>query len=127
MDTTGPAKATASDLGDGVGVFLEQCDGVLLDVSLHVKAMTFERAVEFLRDEVRMERPQAEGSVKAYTRSPSYFMAYMVGLLEIRRLREECRARLGPRFTLREFHERILKYGNVPPALIESELERDWR
>ena len=36
-------------------------------------------------------------------------------------------ARLGPRFSLRDFHDRFLSSGNVPPALIEEELARDWR
>jgi len=48
-------------------------------------------------------------------------------MLEIARIREGCRARLGPRFTLREFHERFLAFGNVPPALIEAELAREWK
>lgn len=106
---------------------LQRAARVICDVSLHTGAMTFEEAVKFLMDGVRMERPHAEGSVKAYSSRPTYFMAYMVGMLELKRLREAARARLGDRFTLREFHDRVLKYGNVPPALIEKELTRDWK
>jgi len=50
-----------------------------------------------------------------------------VGMLELKRIRESLKARLGAKFTLQEFHDRILKYGNVPPALIEIELNRDWK
>jgi uncharacterized protein (DUF885 family) len=106
---------------------LQRAARVICDVSLHTGAMTFEEAVKFLMDGVRMERPHAEGSVKAYTARPTYFMAYMVGMLELKRIREAARARLGARFTLMEFHDRVLKYGNVPPALIERELNRDWK
>lgn len=106
---------------------LQRAARVICDVSLHTGAMTFEEAVKFLMDGVRMERPHAEGSVKAYTARPTYFMAYMVGMLELKRIREAARARLGAKFTLQEFHDRVLKYGNVPPALIERELNRDWK
>jgi len=106
---------------------LQRAARVICDVSLHTGAMTFEEAVKFLMDGVKMERPHAEGSVRAYTERPTYFMAYMVGMLELKRIREAARARLGERFTLREFHDRVLKYGNVPPALIERELARDWK
>jgi uncharacterized protein (DUF885 family) len=106
---------------------LQRAARVLLDVALHTGRMTYEEAVAFLVDKVRLNRAQAEGSVKAYTISPTYFPAYLLGLLEIQRIREACRARLGPRFTLREFHERFLAFGNVPPALIEAELAADWR
>ena len=35
--------------------------------------------------------------------------------------------RLGAKYSMREFHDRVLRYGNVPPALIERELVREWR
>jgi len=106
---------------------LQRAARIVLDVSLHVFEMPYEAAVDYLVREVGLNRAQAEGSVNAYTQSPTYFPAYLLGLLEIHRIREACRVRLGPRFTLREFHERFLAFGNVPPALIEAELNASWR
>lgn len=105
---------------------LQRAARVVLDVGLHVNGMSYDDAVAFLVDRVKLNREQAVSSVNAYTQSPTYFPAYLLGLLEIHRIRESCRARLGPRFTLKEFHDRFLAYGNVPPALIE-ELLADWR
>jgi uncharacterized protein (DUF885 family) len=106
---------------------LQRAARVLLDVSLHTGRMTYEEAVRFLVDRVRMNRAQAEASVNAYTQSPTYFPTYMIGMLEIVRIREKLRARLGDRFTLKEFHERFLAFGNVPPGLLERELEGEWK
>lgn len=106
---------------------LQRAARVLLDVQLHSGRMSYAEAVEFLVAKVRLNRAQAEGSVKAYTVAPTYFPTYLLGALEIRRMRESIRARLGKRFVLKEFHERLLAFGNVPPALIEAELEREWR
>jgi len=106
---------------------LQRAARILLDVRLHTGAITYDDAVTFLVDQVKLNKPQAESSVNAYTQSPTYFPTYLLGMLEIHRIREKCRARLGARFTLREFHERFLAFGNVPPALIEAELDRDWK
>jgi uncharacterized protein (DUF885 family) len=106
---------------------LQRAARVLLDVKLHTGRIDFAGAVDVLVDQVRLNRPHAEGSVKAYTQAPTYFPTYLLGMLEIVRIREASRARLGKRFTLKEFHERLLGFGNVPPALIESELSSTWR
>jgi len=105
---------------------LQRAARVILDTSLHAFAMPDDEAVDFLVEKVGMGRDQARASVNAYTQSPAYFSSYFLGLLEIVRLREACRTRLGERFTLSEFHARLLRCGNVPPALIEAELA-DWR
>jgi len=106
---------------------LQRAARILLDVGLHTGKITYDDAVKFLVEKVKLNTPQAEGSVNAYTQSPTYFPTYLLGMLEIVRIREKCRARLGARFTLREFHERFLAFGNVPPALIEVELDREWK
>src|SRR5436190_16055391 len=106
---------------------LQRAARILLDVRLHTGAITYDDAVKFLVDEVKLNKPQAESSVNAYSQSPTYFPTYLLGMLEIHRIREKCRARLGARFTLKEFHERVLAFVNVLPALIEAELDRDWK
>ena len=105
---------------------LQRAARVILDVSVHVFGMSYEAAVDFLVQRVGLARGTAETSVKACTQQPTYFSSYMLGMLEIVRLREACRARLGARFSLREFHERLLGCGSVPPALVEQALA-DWK
>jgi uncharacterized protein (DUF885 family) len=106
---------------------LQRAARVILDASLHSGRMTFEEAVTFLVEKVRLEKTSAIRSARGYARNPAYFMAYMIGMLEIVRIREDAKKRLGERFSLMEFHDRVLRYGNVPPGLIEGELVREWR
>ncbi len=106
---------------------LQRAARIVLDVDLHTGRIGYDDAVKFLIEKVRLNKPQAEGSVNAYTQSPTYFPTYLLGMLEIVRIREKFREKLGARFTLKEFHERFLAFGNVPPALIEIELEKEWR
>ena len=106
---------------------LQRAARVLLDVSLHTGKTTYGDAVKFLVEKVRMNEEQASGSVTDYTKMPTYFPSYLIGMLEIVRIRGKFRAKLGARFSLKEFHERFLAFGNVPPALIERELDAEWK
>ena len=48
----------------------------------------------------------------------------MIGRLEIERLRHEAEQRLGPKFDIRQFHDRVLESGAVPLPLLRSHIER---
>jgi uncharacterized protein (DUF885 family) len=55
---------------------------------------------------------------------PGYFIGYFMGMSEILKMRDEYRARMGDRFTLKEFHRRLLEIGSMPPALVRDVLLR---
>jgi len=92
---------------------------VVIDVKLHTGVMTVDEAVDMLVDVAHLERPNAIGEVRRYTQSPTQPMSYLLGKHQILELRERERNRLGPRFDLQTFHDRLLSYGTVPLALIE--------
>jgi uncharacterized protein (DUF885 family) len=50
-----------------------------------------------------------------------------MGASEIMRMRAEVKALLGTRFTLSDFHERLLKVGNMPPALMREGLMQGYK
>jgi uncharacterized protein (DUF885 family) len=52
---------------------------------------------------------------------PGQALAYLTGKLEIARLRDEARSRLGASFSLPDFHAAILDNGSLPlPTLTRS-------
>ncbi|HUL02439.1 MAG TPA: DUF885 domain-containing protein [Gemmatimonadales bacterium] len=91
---------------------------ILLDVGLHTRGMTFEEAVTQLMDGLHVERGNAEAEVRRYCAEPGYQLCYAVGRRELLGLREAYRSAQGPRFTLRGFHDAVLRYGGLPVALI---------
>jgi uncharacterized protein (DUF885 family) len=50
---------------------------------------------------------------------PWYF-AYTLGKLQILQLREEAKAKLGARFSLRRFHDALLAHGMPPVGLLRE-------
>ena len=59
-----------------------------------------------------------------YIADPGQATAYMIGRLEIERLRADAERRLGTRFDLRVFHDRVLANGSVPLPVLRAEIER---
>ena len=92
---------------------------VVIDVKLHTSHMTFDEAVEMLVGVAHLERPNAIGEARRYTQSPTQPMSYLTGKHQIMDLRKRERERLGTKFELRAFHDRLLSYGSVPVSLIE--------
>lgn len=92
---------------------------VVIDVKLHTGEMSFDEAVAMLVDVAHLERPNAIGEVRRYTHEPTQPLSYLTGKRQIMRLRDREKSRLGSRFDLRSFHDRLLSYGTIPVALIE--------
>ena len=90
---------------------------IILDVSLHTRGMSVEEGVNFLVDEVGLERTNALAEVRRYTASPTQPMSYLVGKLEILKLIEEFKAE-NPEKNMRELHDAILSCGSLPPRLM---------
>src|SRR5881227_4452093 len=91
---------------------------ILLDVGLHTRGMTFEQAAEHMTTHLRVDRANAEAEVRRYCAEPAQPLCYAVGRREILELRKDFRAARGARFTLRDFHDALLRYGGLPVALI---------
>lgn len=91
---------------------------VVVDVGLHTRGWSVDRAVAYLVDEPGLERANAETEVRRYCADPTQPLSYAVGKREILRLRDLYRERAGTDFRLRDFHDDLLSWGTVPPALI---------
>ncbi len=90
---------------------------IIVDVDLHTKKITMEQAIDFLVDNVGMERPSAVAEVKRYTMHPAYQLCYLIGKHLIVGLKEEIKERMGDKFTDTFFHNTFLASGSLPVYL----------
>jgi uncharacterized protein (DUF885 family) len=94
---------------------------LVVDTGLHAFGWSRERALEFMAEHVPMPREFLAGEIDRYVVMPGQALAYLTGKLEILRIREEARRRLGPAFSLPAFHAAILDHGSLPmPVLHRS-------
>jgi uncharacterized protein (DUF885 family) len=97
---------------------------IILDVRLHRGELSVEEAVDFLVEHTRFERENAQAEVRWYTYRPTYPLSYLLGrtlLLELRAAEER---RLGDAFSLRDFHDALLRNGSLPISFHRRLLSR---
>lgn len=95
---------------------------VIYDVGMQTGRMTREQAIQLMVDRVGFLRWAAAAEVDSALDRPGYFIGYFMGMSEILKMRDQYRARMGDRFTLKEFHRKILEVGSMPPALVREAL-----
>jgi len=74
--------------------------------------------VEFFVDEVGLERSAAEAEVNRFTTWPTQAPSYIIGWLELERLKTEIQTAVGDRFSEKQYVERVLEAGPLPLALL---------
>ena len=91
---------------------------IVLDVKLHTMAMPVPEAVTYLTGLLGVPRASAEAEVRRYCGAPGYQLCYAVGRRDLLQLREDYRRRAGAAFSLRAFHDELMRYGGLPVALV---------
>lgn len=102
-------------------VLLRACR-VMIDVGLHTKRMQFKQAVEMLVNQAGVEKVNALIEVKRYTMSPTQPMSYLIGKRQILKIRDAYQKKMGHKFTLKDFHNKLLNAGSIPVKLIKEEV-----
>jgi uncharacterized protein (DUF885 family) len=86
---------------------------LVVGLRLHCEDLSVEQGVRFFRDEAYLEEAAARREAERGTFDPSYVL-YSLGKLMVLKLREDYTAKVGARFSLREFHDTLLGNGTVP-------------
>ena len=87
---------------------------IVVDVRMHRGELSIEQAAAFLVEHTGFERPNALAEARRYTYTPTYNLSYLLGKVLLLELREDERRRLGPAFSLRGFHDALLRGGSLP-------------
>ncbi len=87
---------------------------IILDVRMHRGELSPEEATDFLIEHTRFERPNAAAEVDWYTYRPTYPLSYLLGRTLLLGLRADEQRRLGDAFSLKAFHDTLLRNGSLP-------------
>ena len=97
---------------------------LVVDTGIHAFGWTREQAIDYIREHTHVPLLRAEVGVDRYPVWPAQGLSYGLGRLEIRRLRAMAYQRLGKRFDIRAFHDRVLENGAVPLPMLRAAIER---
>ncbi len=87
---------------------------IILDVRMHRGEIGVDEATDFLVEQTSFERPNAHAEVQWYTYRPTYPLSYLLGRTLLLGLRADEQRRLGDRFSLKAFHDTLLRNGSLP-------------
>jgi len=95
---------------------------LVIDTGVHEKHWSRDQMVAYFHRYTAMDQPNVQSEVDRYIAWPGQALAYKLGQLEILKLREEARKRLGAKFDLRAFHDEVLANGALPLDVLDSEV-----
>jgi uncharacterized protein (DUF885 family) len=87
---------------------------IILDVRMHRGEIEIEDAIRFLVEQTSFEEANARAEVRRYTYTPTYQLSYLLGKVLLLGLRADEQRRLGDAFSLRDFHDTLLRNGSLP-------------
>lgn len=86
---------------------------LIVGIRLHAGAWSIDDAQRFFMERAHLPAPAARNEAERGTYDPTYG-GYFLGKRAALELRKDYAARLGSRFSLREFHERVMSNGIAP-------------
>ena len=127
----------AERLADEMGLFSSDVDrlGLLsnealraarlvVDSGMHALGWTRQQAIDYVLAHTTEPPSHAAAEIDRYIAVPAQATAYMIGNLEIRKLRTEAEQALGSKFDLREFHDLVLADGTLPLWVLREKVQR---
>lgn len=99
----------------------------LVDMRLQSRQYSYNDAMDFLVGENGFTQEDAEALIKESALNPGKAVGYAAGLDALERARAKYAKKLGKKFSLADFHTRVLKAGNVSPNELAEELERLYK
>ena len=123
------SERVADELGlyndpiDLMGLYSDQAARaarLVIDSGIHTKGWTRQQAVDYMMNNTGWAAVDIQNDINRYISWPGQANSYMLGMLEIRRLRNLAEERLGENFDLREFHDRVLENGSVTLPMLDK-------
>jgi uncharacterized protein (DUF885 family) len=97
---------------------------MVVDSGIHGLGWSRQQALDYMDAHNTNSHELNAAEVDRYIAVPGQATSYMLGALEIRRLREHAEAALGDRFDIRAFHDLVLEDGAIPLDQLGAKVER---
>jgi uncharacterized protein (DUF885 family) len=98
---------------------------LVVDTGMHALGWSRQKAIDYMTENSPMRVSQIVPEIDRYAVTPGQALAYMIGRLEIQRMRREAEEALGEQFAIKGFHDAVLGSGLMPLPVLDRVI-RDW-
>lgn len=98
---------------------------LVTDTGIHALGWSRQQAIDFLQKWTPIGPLTVEQEIDRYIGMPGQALSYKMGQLEILRLRDDARRRMGDRFEIKGFHDTMLVNGGMPLPMLAVAVE-EW-
>ena len=95
---------------------------LVVDTGIHDKKWSRQQVIDYMHAN-DLNDALAQTEADRYIAWPGQALAYKMGQLTIRKLRDEAKAQLGPKFDIKAFHDEVLNGGSMPLDLLQERVE----
>ena len=96
---------------------------LVVDVGLHSKGWTREQAIQYSLDHEAESESNIIAEVERYMALPGQALSYKIGQLKFIELRAKAEKKLGDKFNIKEYHDKILESGCIPIKMLEERID----
>ena len=97
---------------------------LVVDTGVHHLGWTRAQAQAYLHDNTALADHDIETEVDRYISWPGQALSYYLGEKTIRDDRARAEKALGPKFSIRAFHDAILQLGSVPMSVVDARTDQ---
>ncbi|MGO4817793.1 DUF885 domain-containing protein [Flavobacterium sp. W22_SRS_FP1] len=96
---------------------------LVVDTGLHSKGWTREQAIKYSMENEAESESGITTEIERYMAIPGQALSYKIGQLKIMELRKRALDKMGAKFDIKKFHEKVLESGGMPLALLEKKID----
>ncbi len=93
---------------------------LVVDTGVHAMGWSRQQVLEYLAENTALSLHEVRTETDRYISWPGQALAYKMGELKIRELRERAEEALGADFDVRRFHDAVLENGSVPLDILDD-------
>ena len=96
---------------------------LVVDTGIHDKKWNRQQVIDYMHANDTIDA-LAQTEADRYIAWPGQALAYKMGQLTIRKLRDEAKAELGAKFDIKAFHDEVLNGGSMPLDLLQERVKQ---
>jgi len=98
---------------------------LVIDPGLHVMGWTREEAIEYMLEHTASGYVGSASEIDRYIAVPGQATSYLLGSMEIQRLRRKAQEQLGDDFDIKAFHDKVIENGSVSLPMLRTSID-NW-